>query len=484
MSIKKAGVSRLLSILCINLLYLFVVEHEVGEDAEDECTCNLSDGDLTEGNAHAADTCYEDYGNNEEVAVLVEINVLNHLKTGDSDEAVECYANPTHYTGRNGCKEGCERSEERDYNCQDCGCKDGNNGSVAGNCNTADGFAVSCVGAAAEDGACYGTDTVTEKGAVQAGLLEEVDADDGRKVLVVCDVLCEYNECNRNICNSNSCYVGCVHFGEALCCLEEGKVGNPGNALEEAEVDYLKCFIAGAVADEGEYGCYCVACEYADDERNHLEHLLAVDGAQHGNCQSYEAADNAYIGRCGCCRCAGQVADCVACKGKTDDSNSGSDNDCGHNLVDPAYAACFNYDCNNNIYKACECCAEDEACITCLKAYSTCECSCHGTEECEGRTEEYGALKLGEQQVNDSADACTKECCGLGHAVADNCRNCDSCCHDCQQLLQCKQYYLAKLRPVADVVSKVHNFILSISLYKFILAPLNKHRFLRQTQEV
>ena len=59
------------------------------------------------------------------------------------------------------------------------------------------------------------------------------------------------------------------------------------------------------------------------------------------------------------------VADCVACKRKTDDCNRGADNNCGHELVEPFNADKLDYDCDNNINKSCESCADDQTCMAC-----------------------------------------------------------------------------------------------------------------------
>ena len=61
--------------------------------------------------------------------------------------------------------------------------------------DAAHGFAVSGVGADAEHGAGDGAYAVAEKSALESGFaLDEVAADDGAQVLVVCDVLREHDQ--------------------------------------------------------------------------------------------------------------------------------------------------------------------------------------------------------------------------------------------------------------------------------------------------
>ncbi len=100
---------------------------------------------------HTADTCDEDNGNNKEIGIVVKVNALNHLKTADGNETVEGDANTAHNASRNRCKECNEGSEEGSDDCENCCSKNGDYGSITGNSNTADGFAVCGVGATAEE---------------------------------------------------------------------------------------------------------------------------------------------------------------------------------------------------------------------------------------------------------------------------------------------------------------------------------------------
>ena len=94
--------SKLFSVL------LLAGEHGVSKNTEDECARDGGDGNLTKGEGETADTGDEDCSNNKQVAVVVKVNLLDHLETGNCDKAVKCDANAAHYAVGNGGKECCE----------------------------------------------------------------------------------------------------------------------------------------------------------------------------------------------------------------------------------------------------------------------------------------------------------------------------------------------------------------------------------------
>ena len=100
-------VFTLLAFASASLLAL-TVENEVNDDTEDECCCNVLDLDLTEIQHQATNTANEDSGYNEEVLVVTEVNILEHLQTAYCDEAVECDTNTTYYAVRN-CVDECNQ---------------------------------------------------------------------------------------------------------------------------------------------------------------------------------------------------------------------------------------------------------------------------------------------------------------------------------------------------------------------------------------
>ena len=230
----------------VALLALDVDKH-VRDDTEYKRAGDFGYRDIAEGYAHSADTADEYDRDNEKVFVIAEVDVLDHFQTADRDEAVKRYAHTAHYAVRYGGEEGDERPEEGYYHCHDRGAGDRYDGGVAGYRDTADGFTVGGVGAAAEDRARYGADTVAEERAVEAGVFKQVGADDGGEILVIGYVFGEHDEGNGNVRYRDGCYVAAAEVFEALERFDQGEVGNGEylETLEGIEVDDFKRIVAG-----------------------------------------------------------------------------------------------------------------------------------------------------------------------------------------------------------------------------------------------
>ena len=442
-------------------LFLLHVAEEVCEYTEDESAGNGSDGDFAECNDESADAGDEDDGSGEEVSVVAEVNGLKHLETGYRDEAVKGYAYAAHYAGRNGCEEGGERSHESGEDGEDGGSEYGNDGSVAGNSYAAYGFTVSGVGAAAEESACDGADAVAEKSSVKTGIFKKVLTDDGGKILVVCDMFRKYDECNGNVGNGDGADIGSVDIGKSFESGDESEVGKPLHIFEEVKIDNAESVAFSGDADDGEDSGNDIAAEDTEHERYHFCHFLSVNGEEHNGEESNETADKCNVNGSGGNIVNGvaaflEIADGVAGKRKSDDGNGRSDNYCGHEFCDPLDAAEFNYDGNDNVNETCEESAEKKSGIACCRGNRAGKSGAHGAEESKGASEEDGAVEFGEAKVNECADACSEEGCGLGHSVADDGGNGNGGCEDGEELLECKDEYLPELGLVFYAVNEVH----------------------------
>ena len=98
-----------------NELFLILgrtVEDNIDDYAKDQGTGNLRKRDGTDVHCHPADSCNQDYGSCEQVAVIVQVYGLKHLQTGNGDEAVESNAYAAHHTGGDRAQESDERSAE------------------------------------------------------------------------------------------------------------------------------------------------------------------------------------------------------------------------------------------------------------------------------------------------------------------------------------------------------------------------------------
>ena len=146
--LRQAGKHITLSLFSLGTVLL--VENDIGDDAEDKSAGNGGKGNLAEGEGKAADTGNQDNGNNEQITVVIQIDLLNHLKTANCDEAVKRDAHAAHDAGGNGSKEGGEGSNECNDDGKHCGADDGGNRGVAGDGHAGDGLTVGGVGSAAE----------------------------------------------------------------------------------------------------------------------------------------------------------------------------------------------------------------------------------------------------------------------------------------------------------------------------------------------
>ena len=270
-------------------------------------------------------------------------------------------------------------------------------------------------------------------------------------------MLREHNKRDRDVCNRDGRDVCRGDFAEALECLQEGEIRNPGDVLEEREVDDLERFVVRRNADAGEDRRSRIAREDTDDERDHFKHLLAVDRAEHGDGERDETANEADVRRSRGAR-SDEIADRVARERKSDDRDGRSDDDCRHDLVDPFDARELHDDRDNDIDETGEACADDQAEVTEFHGGNGArERGEHRAEERERASEEDRASELREEQVNERADACAEQRRRLAHAVADDGRDRDGRRHDREQLLQCEEQHLTEFRFVLNVVDQIHN---------------------------
>ena len=454
------------------------VDERIDENAEDERAGDCSDSDLSEGERHSAHAGDEDGRDDEEVAVLVEVDLLDHLQTADGDEAVERNAHAAHDAGGNGGKEGDEGSDERRDEGDDGRRENGDDGGVARDGDAADGFTVRRIGAAAEERAHHGADSVAEEGSGKAGIGEQIVLDDGGDVLVIGEVFRKDDERHRNIGNGDGADIGTevahvtreIRLKEGL---DEGEVGHPLHALKEREVNEAQAGIdAGNVAESRKDGGKDISRQDTDDEGNHLHHLLAVNGADDGGGERHKGAQQGKPCmeiHCVASADEGGVSDGLSHRasreGKSDERNRGADDDGGHDLIDPANACELDDNGDDDVDKSRKHGADQDSKIADRlgrRAHGrrACKCRSHRTDEGKGAAEEYGAFELGKEQVDERARACAEQRRRNGHIAF---------CHavdlngdgngrrqDRQQLLQREQDDLPGLGSVFDTVDELH----------------------------
>ena len=459
--------------MVFELVGLCFGDQDIGQDAQDQSAGDGGQGDLTEGDGQAANAGDQNDGDHKQILALVQVYLLHHLQAGNSDEAVQCHANAAHHAVGDGSQEGDEGAEEGNDHTHNGGGGDGDYRGVPGNGYAANGFAVGGVGAAAEECAAHGANAVTQQGAVQTGLCQQILADDGRKVLMVGNMLSKDHECHRHIGNCQSGNIGSVNCLEAFAKLQEGEVGNSEDLHigKYGKVDDLQGCVIGHTANDGEDGGYHIANQDAQNEGDQLHHLLAVNGEADDGEQGAKTAEQSHIGAAGGNKAhifhddaylaLGQVTDGVACQGKTDDGNGGSDDGRGHELIHPLNAYALDHKSDDHIDKACENSADDQTNMACGNGSNACEGSAHRAKECEGRAQINGAAELGEELVNDGANTCAKEGGGLAHTVADDGGNGDGGGQNGQYLLECEDQKLDKFGSVVNAINEIH-FLTSI----------------------
>ena len=114
------------------------VEQEVDNNTEDKRAGYGRQRNRADVHLHSTDTCDQDDRCGEKVAVVIQVNRLEHLQTGNGNEAVQRDADTAHDTGGNRAQEGDKRTAEAGGDRQDrCG-QDGDHGSIAGDGNAAD----------------------------------------------------------------------------------------------------------------------------------------------------------------------------------------------------------------------------------------------------------------------------------------------------------------------------------------------------------
>ena len=105
---------------------------QVDDDAQDQSASDRGQSHLAEGQGQAADAGNQDHSNHEQVLAGIQVDLLDHLQTGHSDEAVQGDADTAHDAAGDGVKEGDEGTEEGDDDAHDGSGGDGDDGGVSG----------------------------------------------------------------------------------------------------------------------------------------------------------------------------------------------------------------------------------------------------------------------------------------------------------------------------------------------------------------
>ena len=164
------------------------MDDQVRDDADDQRDRERRDVEqraardrvAAEAEIQAADAADQNGADDEQVAAVAEVDLMQHLQAGDRDEAVQRDARAAHDALRNRVDQHDERREERKHHAAERRREDRNDRGVARDRDAGDRLAVRRVRAATEESADDRADAVAEQRTRKPGVAQEVGADDGR----------------------------------------------------------------------------------------------------------------------------------------------------------------------------------------------------------------------------------------------------------------------------------------------------------------
>ena len=116
---------------------------------------------------------------------------------------------------------------------------------------------------------------------MEAGILQQLGADDRGEILMVGNVFGKNDKRDGNVCEEKHFEICDIDLRNAGKSLDEGEFGDPFHIAECGPVDHFERVDAGLHADKRKAGGDDISRKNTDDERNEFSHLLAVNGADH-----------------------------------------------------------------------------------------------------------------------------------------------------------------------------------------------------------
>ena len=132
---------------------------------------------------------------------------------------------------------------------------------------------------------------------MQTRILQQLGADNRRKVFMIRNMLRKYDEGDRDIGDSDCGNILAGDLAGALEGLDKGKLRNPAHGGEGGEIKNLQSFLSGRISDQGKDQSTGVTGQNADDKGNQLDHFAALhrtpDYHQKGNKGADEISERA-----------------------------------------------------------------------------------------------------------------------------------------------------------------------------------------------
>ena len=175
------------------------MEHEAHDHCDDGGEGHAGQRYIAERQGHAGQAGDEDDRRQDHVAVLAVIDVVvdQNAQTGGADHAVQQEGDAADDRAGDGLDEGGERADERADDGDDCRAADDAHRVDLGDRHNADVLAVGGGRDRTDEAGDHGREVIREQRAVQAGVLEQIAADDLARDELMADVLVRDDEDDR-----------------------------------------------------------------------------------------------------------------------------------------------------------------------------------------------------------------------------------------------------------------------------------------------
>ena len=364
------------------LCFVESMEHEAHDHCDDGGEGHAGQRYIAERQGHAGQAGDEDDRRQDHVAVLAVIDVVvdQNAQTGGADHAVQQEGDAADDRAGDGLDEGGERADERADDGDDCRAADDAHRVDLGDRHNADVLAVGGGRDRTDEAGDHGREVIREQRAVQAGVLEQIAADDLARDELMADVLVRDDEDDRQD-DQDGVDVE----------LRRLEVRNG----DEAGVQRID---DGLGVDDAGNNARNVAADDRDQDRNGREEAAEHDAAEYRNGERHEKGDDRADGHAvaddaaGGSRRAGQL--------ETDERDDRAHGCRRQHDVYPVRAA-FVDDEREDAAARADC---DEATERVLVA-PVLDDDGRGCDEREGRAEVGRRLALGDQDEQQRADA-------------------------------------------------------------------------------
>ena len=415
------------------------MEHEAHDHCDDGGEGHAGQRYIAERQGHAGQAGDEDDRRQDHVAVLAVINVVvdQNTQTGGADHAVQQEGDAADDRAGDGLDQGGERADERADDGDDCRAADDAHRVDLGDRHNADVLAVGGGRDRTDEAGDHGREVICEQRAVQAGVLEQIAADDLARDELMADVLVRDDEDNRQD-DQDGVDVE----------LRRLEVRNGDEAGVQRIDDGLGVDDAGNNARD-------VAADDRDQDRNGREEAAEHDAAEYRNGERHEKGDDRADGHAvtddaaGGSRRAGQL--------ETDERDDRAHGCRRQHDADPVRAA-FVDDERENAAARADC---DEAAERVLVA-PVLDDDGRGCDEREGRAEVGRRLALGDQDEQQRADAVHEQHDGRVHMEDE--RDQYGCAEHREHMLDGQRHE----QPRRDLVLDLND---SVVLHVFFFSP-------------